>query len=558
MKLKNNYFFTMKENVKDEESVSANLLMRAGMMKKAGSGIYYFLPFGLRTIKKIENIVREEMNNIGSNELIMPSLLPEEIYVASGRRDVFGDDMFKLKDRANRNYVLGPTHEELFLEVARDVIKSHKDMPVSLYQIANKYRDEPRSRYGLIRTREFIMKDAYTFDKDEENLDKSYKLMFDAYKKIFDRIGINYKIVTAPSGVMGGMLSEEFQAISDIGEDTIVYCDECGYSSNLEVCECNTEKIDLTDEKKERELLLTPNCCTIKDLEEQFGFGASETVKTMIYKSNGKFYAALVRGDRDVNEYKLANVLGVEHIEMASFEEDEMITKAKVGFAGPIGLEVPIIVDNEVLNMKNFLVGANKTDYHYKNVNIEDFKQDMIGDIRCATIDDICPKCGKKLCFEKSIEIGNTFKLGTKYSESLNLMFADENNKLQPAYMGSYGIGIVRILAAYVEQNHDDWGMILSKEIAPFEAVIIVANVKDEEQLTIANKLYDDVKAKGIDVLLDDRDVRAGGKFKDMDLIGIPNRITVGKKAVEGIVEFKKRTDDSFIEISINDVISNL
>lgn len=556
MKLKNNYFFTMKENVKDEETVSANLLMRAGMLKKAGSGIYYFLPMGLRTIRKIENIVRDEMNNIGSNELIMPCLLPEEVYVSSGRREIFGDDMFSLTDRANRNYVLGPTHEELFVEVARDVIKSHKDMPISLYQMANKYRDEPRSRFGLIRTREFVMKDAYTFDKDYEGLDKAYKLMFNAYKNIFDRMGINYTIVTATSGAMGGILSEEFQALSDIGEDILVICDKCGLSSNIEICACN-ENYDVVNEaKKDKELLHTPNCGTIQELFDGYGIEASRTVKTMIYKSNEKFYAILVRGDRDVNEYKVSQLLGLTDLEMASFEEDEMITKAKVGFAGPIDLDITIVVDNEVMGMKNFVVGANKTDYHYINVNLSDFKQDIIGDVRNITESDICPVCGEKLTFKKGIEIGNTFKLGTKYSEKLNLMYADENNKLQPVVMGCYGIGIARILASIIEQNNDENGMILPKEVAPFEVAIVIANTKDEEQVKIANDLYEKLKSKNIDVLLDDRDIRAGGKFKDMDLLGIPCRITVGKKANEGIIEFKRRTDDSFEEMSMADVIN--
>ena len=556
MKLKNNYFFTMKENVKDEETISANLLMRAGMLKKVGSGIYYFLPMGLRIIRKIENIIRDEMNNIGSNELIMPCLLPEEIYVNSGRREIFADDMFSLVDRANRNYVLGPTHEELFVEVAKDVIKSHKDMPISLYQIANKYRDEPRCRFGLIRTREFIMKDAYTFDKDNEGLDKSYKLMFNAYKKIFDRMGINYTIVTAASGAMGGVLSEEFQALTDIGEDNLVICDKCGLSSNIEICACNNNYDVINEEEKNKELLHTPNCGTIQELFDVYGIESCRTVKTMIYKSNDKFYAILVRGDRDVNEYKVSQLLGVFDLEMASFEEDEMITRAKVGFAGPIDLDVTIVVDKEVMVMKNFVVGANKTDYHYLNVNLRDFKQDIVGDVRNITESDICPVCGEKIVFKRGNEIGNTFKLGTKYSEKLNLMYTDENNKLQPVVMGCYGIGVARILASVIEQNYDDNGMILPKEIAPFEVAIVIANTKDEDQVMTANKLYEELKSHNIDVLLDDRDIRAGSKFKDMDLIGIPNRITVGKKISEGIVEFKRRTDDSFEEISVIDVIN--
>ena len=558
MRLSNNYFFTVKENFKDEETISGNLLMRAGMIKKAGSGIYYFLPMGFKVIKKIESIVRDEMNKIGSNELVMPCLLPEDVYVNSGRREVFGDDMFSLSDRANRNYVLGPTHEEMFVEVARDVIKSHKDMPISIYQIANKYRDEPRSRFGLIRTREFVMKDAYTFDKDYDGLDKSYSLMFNAYKNIFDRMNINYSIVTATTGAMGGLLSEEFQALTDIGEDILVICDKCGLSSNIEICACN-DKYDVIDEKeKSKELLHTPNCGTIQELFDGYGIQSINAVKTLIYKSNDKFFAVLVRGDRDVNEYKVSQLLGVTDLEMASFEEDQMVTSAKVGFAGPIGLDVTIVVDNEVMGMKNFVVGANKTDYHYINTNLSDFRQDIIGDVRNVAEENICPICGEKLVFKRGIEIGNTFKLGTKYSEKLNLVYADENNKLQPVVMGCYGIGIARILAAIVEQNHDDNGMILPKEIAPFEVAVVIVNSKDEEQVRVANKLYEDLKEKNIDVLLDDRDVRPGIKFKDMDLIGIPSRITIGKKANEGIVELKNRNDESFVELSIDEVINNI
>ena len=558
MKLKNSYFYTKREDSKDEESVSANLLVRSGMIKKAGSGIYYFLPLGLKVIRKIENIVRDEMNGIGSQELVMPQLLPEEVYIASGRRDNFGSSMFSLKDRFERNYVLGPTHEEMFVEVAKDVIKSHKDMPVSLYQMANKYRDEPRSRYGLIRTREFIMKDAYTFDKDEEGLDKAYNLMYDAYKRIFDRVGLDYKIVTASCGVMGGSLSEEFQAVCDIGEDTLVLCDSCGYSTNIEICECVHKDEPVTLEYLEKELLHTPNTKTIEDLENNFNIKANNTVKTLIYKVDGKFVALLVRGDHEVNEEKVLKLFGAKEIEMASFEEDERITGAAVGFAGPIGLDIEIVIDNSILNMRNFVVGANKTDYHYINVNLSDFKYERVFDIRNVTLDDVCPKCGQKLAFKRGIEVGNTFKLGTKYSEAMGLNYADLDNKLKPVVMGCYGIGIARVLASYIEQNHDENGIIFNKEIAPYEVCIVIANTKDEEQVRVANELYERFVSKGIDVLLDDRDERAGVKFKDMDLIGIPKRIVVGKNINEGMVEYKERSSSDVKLISVLDVDSLL
>lgn len=551
MKLSKSYFVTKKENLKDNECISSNLLVRAGMIKKIGSGIYAFLPMGLRVFRKIENIVREEMDKIDSQELVMPSLLPENYYIDSGRRNIFGDDMFSLKDRVGRDYVLGPTHEELFVEICRDMIKSYKDMPISLYQMANKYRDEPRSRYGLIRTREFVMKDAYTFDKGLAGLDESYKLMFNAYKNIFDRIGLDYRIVRASTGAMGGLLSEEFQAITDIGEDIVVTCDNCGFSSNIEICDVHGEMEKSNEEEKPKELFYTPNCGNINDLYEQYGIDSKKVCKTIIYKVDDKFYAFMVRGDREVNEYKISRLLNSINIEMATLEEDEKITGATVGFAGPIDLEIPIIIDNEILGMKNFLVGSNKSNYHYINTNLNDFKYEQVADIRNISEEDKCPVCGHDLSLKHGIEVGNTFKLGTKYSESMGLYFADECNKLKPVYMGCYGIGIARIMAAIVEQNHDDEGIIFPEIIAPYELAIVVVNSKDEVQMKVANDLYEKYKKDGVEVILDDRGIRAGVKFKDMDLIGIPKRIVVGKKASEGIVELKYRNSSEVKEISI-------
>lgn len=549
MKLQGNYFFTQKEDVKDEESVSANLLVRAGMIKKVGSGIYTFLPMGLRVLKKIENVVREEMDAISSNELVMPSILPEELYAKSGRVEAFGDDMFHLSDRYDRRYVLGPTHEELFVEVAKDVIQSHKDMPLSLYQIANKYRDEPRSRYGLIRTREFVMKDAYTFDKDEEDLSKAYQAMFHAYHKIFQRLGLTYEVVQADTGAMGGSLSEEFQAICDIGEDVLVICDDCGYATNIEVCECMESHFSNDAIEKEKELLHTPNVGTIQDLYDQYKIEPVDTVKTLIYKVDGKFYAFLIRGDRELNEAKIVKLLKAKEVVMATPEEDEEITHAKVGFAGPIDLDIPVVIDYELLSMKNFLVGANKSDYHYINVNLKDFQYDRVADLRKVTESDCCPRCGGKLTFKKGIEVGNTFKLGTKYSESLGLYYTDQDNQLKPVVMGCYGIGIARILAAYVEQHHDDNGIMFSNELAPYDVAIVIANAKDDVQVALAEEIYRELQSRGLEVLLDNRDLRAGVKFKDMDLIGIPKRITVGRKASEGIVEYKERNSSNVLEV---------
>lgn len=555
MKLSNSYFLTKKENAKDEESISANLLVRAGMIKKIGSGIYAFLPMGLRVFRKIENIVREEMNNIGSQELVMPSLLPESYYIDSGRRDVFGDDMFALKDRFLRNYVLGPTHEELFVEVCKDVIRSYKDMPVSLYQMANKYRDEPRSRYGLIRTREFVMKDAYTFDKDIDGLDIAYDKMFNAYKRIFDRIGLDYKIVRASSGAMGGLLSEEFQAITDIGEDIVVLCDKCGLSTNIEICDCKDNGNVCSDEMLEKELFYTPNCGIIEDITKKYNINPQDLCKTLIYKVDDKFYAVMVRGDREVNELKVQKLLNAKNVELASIEDDKRLTGAEVGFAGPIGLDIDVIVDNEILGMKNFIVGANKTDYHYKNVNLRDFDYDLSGDVRNVCEDDLCPVCGSKLTFKHGIEVGNTFKLGTKYSESMGLYFASDDNSLKPVWMGCYGIGIARIMSAVVEQNNDSNGIVFPKELAPYDVAIVIANNKDEEQVRIANSLYEKCLNKGIDVILDDRNVSCGVKFKDMDLIGIPKRITVGKHINDGKVEVKMRNSDVIEEVLIGEAV---
>lgn len=551
MKLSNSYFFTKKEDVRDEECVSANLLTRAGMIKRAGSGIYIFLPLGFKVMRKIENIIRNEMDNIGSQELVMPSLVPEEYFVQSKRRDAFGDDMFSLKDRTDRSYVLGPTHEELFADVCRDMIHSYKDMPISLYQMANKYRDEARSRYGLIRTREFVMKEAYTFDKDLNGLDKSYNLMFEAYKRIFDKLEIDYRIV---KGAMGGLLSEEFQAITDIGEDTVVMCPSCNLATNIEVCECKDNSNDSNEIAKEKELLNTPNCGSINDLASNYNISPKDMCKTMIYKINGNFYAFMVRGDRDVNEYKISQLFGAKSVEMASAEEDEKITGASVGFAGPIGLKIPVIIDYEVSHMKNFLVGANRTDYHYVNANLTDFKYDKVADIRNASCDDLCPNCGSSLEFKHGIEIGNTFKLGTKYSEAMNLYYLDDKNVLQPVFMGSYVIGPARILSAIIEQRHDENGIILPKAIAPFDLEIVIIDMKDEEQVKVAGDLYQFFKEKGIDVVLDDRDVRAGVKFKDGDLIGVFQRIVVGKNAKNGIVEIKKRESNKKEELSIEEL----
>lgn len=558
MKLKNNFFYTIREDIKDEESVSGKLLVKSGMIKKNSNGIYMYTPLGRRVVKNIESIVRDEMDASGAMEVSMPSLIPEEIYINSGRRTIFGDNMFTLRDRYNRPYSLGPTHEELFVEMAKSQIKSYKDMPFNLYQVRTKFRDETRPRYGLIRTREFTMKDAYSFDADLESLDKSYEIMFNAYKRIFNRIGLNYKIVRADTGAMGGLLSEEFQAITDIGEDTLVLCDTCDYASNIEISECISKCEIATCEEKVKELIYTPNIGSITDLEKSLDITSDKMVKTLIYKAGDELVACLIKGNRELNDVKLSKLLDVPEVALASEEDVQKVTGAKIGFAGPIDLKIKIIMDREVQYMKNFLVGANKTDYHYIGVNLRDFKYDLVADIVNVKEGDICPNCGGKLYFTKGIEVGNTFKLGDKYSKSLGLQYLDQNNTQQYVQMGCYGIGIERVMAAVAEQNNDEFGLKWPISIAPYKVAIVLINENDEKQKKIADKLYAELTSNNISVIYDNRNERPGVKFNDMDLIGIPIRLTVGKKASENLVEFKLRTDESSTDVDVEEVIEKI
>ena len=554
MKLKNSFFYTLRENAKDEDSTSGNLLVRSGMIKKVGSGIYMFMPLGLRVFNNIKNIIKEEMDKAGAEELLMPSLIPEDYYEICGRVEALGESMFHLKDRYSKPYVLGPTHEELFAIAAKSMVRSYKDLPFTIYQQAAKYRDEPRPRYGLIRVREFIMKDAYSFDKDEEGLDVSYHKMFDAYKKIFDRIGLNYAIVRADTGIMGGSLSEEFQAITDIGEDTVVLCDSCYYSSNIEVSKHVPEK-SVKEAKLAKELVETPHMQTIEEVTKFLNIDIKKTVKALLMNIDGKLTIFFVRGDRTLNETKVTKLLKCNEI---NFADDALISTSNAcpGFTGPINLTgAQIIIDEEVLNMTNFVVGANKEGYHYMNANINDFTYDISADIVNVEEGDTCPVCGGKLYFKKGIEVGNTFKLGTKYSEKFDLTYLDENNKINPVVMGCYGIGPGRILASYVEQNNDDKGIIWPLNIAPFKVAICALNTNDENCMNYANKLHDDLEKAGIDTILDDREERPGIKFNDMDLIGIPIRITIGKKLNDGLVEFKLRKESESIDLPKDEVL---
>ena len=557
MRLKNSYFFTIRENAKDEDSVSSNLLVRAGMIKKSSAGVYMMLPMGNRVLSKIYAIIRDEMEKIDCQELSMPSLIPEEVYVFSGRRAGFGKGMFSLEDRKGVPYVLGPTHEELFAMAAKMQIRSYKDMPFSLYQIQTKFRDEPRPRYGLIRVREFTMKDSYTFDKDEAGLDESYAKQFNAYKNIMNRLHLDYRIVRADTGVMGGLLSEEFQAITPLGEDILVLSDDDSFASNIEVAPCVPEIAEKEDTLETLTLVETPHSRTIEEVTEFLKKDVKKFVKTLIYKVDGKAVAVMVRGDRDVNETKLRKLLEANSVELADPAMVMAATNAEIGFAGPVNIQCPLYADEEVLYMYNFVVGANKTGYHYTGLNKKDFTLTGHGDLRNIQEGDKNPNGEGVVHFAHGIEVGNTFKLGTKYSKALDLQYLDQNNQLQYVWMGSYGIGPARAMAALAEQNADENGINWPKDLAPFQVAVVIISMKDEEQVRIGNELHDALQAQGIEVVLDNRDERPGVKFKDMELIGVPFRITVGRCVAEGKVELKSRTGDS-IEVPVTEVIDKL
>ena len=550
---------TQREIPADAEIPSHQLMLRAGLIRKVASGIYSFMPLGYRTYRKVEAVIREEMDKAGAQELIMPALLPAEVYQESGRWEKFGPEMFRLSDRGGRSFCLGPTHEEPFTEAVRDTISSYKQLPVTLYQIQHKYRDEKRPRFGIMRGREFVMKDAYSFDTDEEGLAKSYDTMYAAYRAIFDRLGLDYTVVDADSGAMGGSGSQEFMVKSEVGEDGICYCDECGYAANEEKAGCVTPAQD-DSEMLAIEKIHTPDVKTIDDLVGYMQCGADKFVKTILYNIDGKIVAAMCRGDRDINETKLSNLYDATEMDLASFADVERVTGAKVGFAGPVGLKekIDIVVDSEVSVMRNFVVGADETDYHLKNVNIgRDFEATTIADIRNAVEGDTCAKCGKgTLKMARGVEVGHIFKLGTKYSKALNCVYLDKDGKSNLVVMGCYGIGVGRTLAAIIEQHHDDNGIIWPAEVAPYKAIVVPTKVNDEENMSLAEKIYKDLTDAGVEVLIDDRNERPGVKFKDADLIGIPLRITVGRRAGEGIVEVKRRDSDEAAEMTADEAVA--
>lgn len=559
MRLSKALISTLREVPAEAEIQSHKLMLRAGLMRKMASGVYNFMPLGLKVLKNIEDIVREEMDKTGAQEFLASALLPSELWKESGRWSKFGPEMFKLKDRNEREFCLGPTHEEAFTDLARNEIKSYKQLPLNLYQIQTKYRDERRPRFGVMRSREFVMKDAYSFDKNYEGLDEAYNKMYAAYHEIFRRCGLIAKCVEADSGAMGGSGSAEFMIKSEIGEDEVAFCTECNYAANMEKAPAAPE-VCAKEELRSLSKVETPNIKTIEDLVRFFNTTSKKFAKTLIFKADKKIVAVMVRGDREVNETKVINALGgAVEFEMADPETVFKATSAKVGFAGPIGIKVDeVFIDNEVASMSNMIVGANETGYHYENANFGRDFEGKVGDFRNAAEGDTCPKCGKPLTIARGIEVGHIFKLGTKYSEAMGANFIDENSESKPLIMGCYGIGINRTMAAIIEQNNDENGIIWPISVAPYKVIIVPVVTKDEKQMAAANELYEKLQGLGIDVLIDDREERAGVKFKDADLIGIPIRVTVGKKINEGMVEFKLRKDADIELVPFDSVIDRI
>ncbi|WP_066871175.1 proline--tRNA ligase [Clostridium mediterraneense] len=544
MKMSNMLISTLREVPAEAEIESHKLMLRAGLMRKSAAGIYNYMPFGLKALKKVEEIIREEMNNAGAEELLCSAIIPSELWKESGRWDAYGAEMFRLTDRNSREFCLGPTHEEVFTDIVRNTVKSYKQLPLNLYQIQTKYRDERRPRFGVMRSREFIMKDAYSFDVDQEGLDIAFNKMHNAYVNIFNRCGLDAKCVEADSGAIGGSNSAEFMVKSEVGEDDIAFCTACDYAANMEKAKTTPEKAEKVD-MLEIEKIATPTEKTIEEVSASLNVSTKDVVKTIILKADENTVAVLVRGDREVNETKVANAIGgALEIQMASDSLVRTATSAEPGFAGPVGIKVDkLLVDEEVANMYNFVVGANETGYHLKNVNYGRDFEGTVGDFRNVVEGEKCPVCANGvLTIARGTEVGHIFKLGTKYSEAMGANFIDENGKAKPFLMGCYGIGVTRTLASIIEQHNDENGIVWPMEVAPYQIVVVPVNAKNEEQMTAATEMYEKLKKMRFDVLLDDRNERAGVKFKDAELLGIPMRITVGRGITEGEVEFKLRT----------------
>ncbi len=558
MKYSEYFIPTLKESPADAEVISHKLMVRGGMIRKLAAGIYIYLPLGLKFIKNIENIVREEMNRAGAIELLMPSVIPAELWQQTERWYHYGKELLRIKDRHNRDFCYGPTHEEVITDLVSKEIRSYKQLPVNFYQIQTKFRDEIRPRFGLMRGREFIMKDAYSFDVDEEGAELSYKKMYDAYCKIFERCGLDFRVVEADTGAIGGSFSHEFMVLAKTGEDEIVTCNNCGYSANLEKAPVLKKEYpeNISNEKELTfEKVYTPDVKSIEDVSKFLNVPKNKIVKTIILTDGENVVAAMVRGDYDINIVKVKNKLGWDVIYFATEETVKEVTNAPSGFAGPIGIKCKIIADYSIKGLKNFVVGANEKDYHFKNVNFKDFEEVEFYDIRNAVKGDECPKCsnGTYELF-RGIEVGHIFKLGTKYSEKLNATYLDKDGKERLIVMGCYGIGIGRTAAAAIEQNHDDDGMILPEPISPFKVYLLPVNYKDEKIKNITDNIYEKLKEENIEVLLDDRDERPGKKFKDADLLGFPYRITVGKKAKDGIVELIYRKNKDKKEVKVDEI----
>jgi len=529
---------TLREAPSDAESPSHKLMVRAGLIRQLAAGSYSYLPLGFRALRKAEAIVREEMDRAGAVELLMPSLHPAELWQETGRFDVMGDTLMKLKDRKGALNVLGPTHEEVITHLVRNEVKSYRQLPITLYQIQGKFRDEARPRHGIIRTREFIMKDAYSFDTDEKAMGKSYQAMYDAYVRIYSRAELNFMPVEADTGVMGGDVSHEFMAVSPFGEDSVVTCGKCKYAANKEKAECPPAKSGATGEDTREILPLqeipTPGAHTIEQVSEFLKVPPRQLVKTLIYRTNAGFIAVLVRGDHEVNEAKLRRAAQAESLEMATPEEIQRETGGPLGFSGPVGLKLRTLADHAVVSLSNVVTGANQRDLHYTNVNINrDYRPATVADLRMAVTGDACPRCGAPLGFTHGIEVGHVFKLGTRYSKKMNAVYLDDKSQLHPMVMGCYGIGVNRILAAAVENHHDDGGILWPKELAPYQVQIVSLDHKKLEIVETAHNLYEALEKAGLEVLWDDREAAPGVKFADADLLGIPVRITVGKRTLE-------------------------
>ena len=549
---------TLKEAPQEAKIASHILLIRAGMIRKLVAGVYNYLPLGVRTLRKIENIIRQEMDKSGAQEILSSAIQPKELWEESGRWYKYGPELMRFKDRHDRDFCLGPTHEEIFTDLVRNEVKSYKTLPINLYQIQTKYRDELRPRFGLIRGREFIMKDAYSFDVDEKGLEESYNIMYETYKNIFDRLHVNYKIVLADTGAIGGSLSHQFMALSEIGESNILYCDHCNYAADEEKATTKDEPYRTDEDLKKIETLDTPNVKTIEELVNFLHVDSKDIAKAVCYSVHGKPSLFLVRGDRDVNLIKVCNVLGAAEHEVYMSTQDELEASGLVeGFIGPVNAKIDVYVDTELAPQKNLIVGGNKVDTHLRNVNLDrDFKALKVVDLKDVKEGMLCPVCGRPLKSERGIEVGQIFKLNTKYSAAMGCTYLNEQGKDIPMVMGCYGIGVTRTMSAIIEQNHDENGIIFPVNVAPYHATIVAVNYQDQTQKELADYMYDKLQKANIEVVLDDRDAKPGFKFKDWDLIGIPMIVTVGRRAGERVVEFKFRQDGVKQELDVDEVIN--